>query len=115
MSLFHFQVGLAAALHHLISALSFFLANYVLEVLTYNKAITLGMALYSVVFVCYSFTHSPWMALFLYVILGGVFAVIWTACVAYVGSMSTAIGLGAAAQGIYNNSTCRCALQDAIQ
>ena len=55
------------------------------------------------------------MALVLYAILGGVFAVIWTACVAYVGSISTAIGLGAAAQGIYDNNTCSCALQDAIQ
>ena len=98
---YNLQVGLAAALHFINSALFFYLANYILEVLGYNKSIVTGIALYSVVFVCYSFTQSPWIAVVLFTIIGGVFAVTWTACVAYVGSISTVIGLGAAAQGIY--------------
>lgn len=93
------QVGMAAALHFTVSALFFFIANYVLELLGYSKTITVGLALYAVVFICFSFTHSPWIALVLFAVIGGVFAVTWTACVAYVGSISTVIGLGAAAQG----------------
>ena len=94
-----FQVGLAAALHFTTSALCYFAANYFLEMFGYFKTIAVGMACYCIVFICYSFTHSPWVALALFAVIGGVFAVTWTACVAYVGSISTAIGLGAAAQG----------------
>lgn len=97
-----FQVGLAAAMHFIISTMFFFVSNYILEVLGYSRTITVGLASYSVVFVCYSFTQSPWVALVLFSVVGGVFAVTWTACVAYVGSISTVIGLGAAAQGILN-------------
>lgn len=94
-----FEVGLAAALHFVCSALSFFVANYILERLGYAVTIATGLALYIALFVGFSFAQSPWVAIVFYVIIGGVFAVFWTACVAYVGSIASPIGLGAAAQG----------------
>lgn len=97
-----FEVGLAASLHFVFSALCFFIANYALERLGYSVTIAAGLALYSVLFVGFSFAQSPWVAIAFYVIIGGVFAVFWTACVAYVGSIASPIGLGAAAQGNNN-------------
>lgn len=94
-----FEVGLAAALHFVCSALSFFIANFILERLGYAVTMAAGLALYIVLFIGFSFAQSPWVAIVFYVIIGGVFAVFWTACVAYVGSIASPIGLGAAAQG----------------
>ena len=94
-----FEVGLAAALHFVLSALCYFVANFALERLGYIITIAAGLVLYIVLFIGFSFAQSPWVAIVFYVIIGGVFAVFWTACVAYVGAMASPLGLGAAGQG----------------
>lgn len=94
-----FEVGLAAALHFILSALAYFVANYALERLGYIITIAAGLVLYIVLFIGFSFAQNPWVAIVFYVIIGGVFAVFWTACVAYVGAMASPLGLGAAGQG----------------
>lgn len=94
-----FEVGLAAALHFVLSALCYFVANFALERLGYVITIAAGLVLYIVLFIGFSFAQSPWVAIVFYVIIGGVFAVFWTACVAYVGAMASPLGLGAAGQG----------------
>ena len=101
-----FEVGLAASLHFVCSALSFFVANYALERLGYAVTIAAGLALYIVLFIGFSLAQSPLVAIVFYVIIGGVFAIFWTACVAYVGSIASPIGLGAAAQGNIIILTC---------
>jgi len=94
-----FEVGLAAALRFVASALSYFVANFALERLGYIITIAAGLVLYIVLLIGFSFAQSPWFAIVFYVIIGGVFAVFWTACVAYVGAMASPLGLGAAGQG----------------
>ena len=94
-----FEVGLAAALRFVASALSYFVANFALERLAYIITIAAGLVLYIVLLIGFSFAQSPWFAIVFYVIIGGVFAVFWTACVAYVGAMASPLGLGAAGQG----------------
>ena len=94
-----FEVGLAAALHFVLSALCYFVANFALERLGYIITIAAGLGMYIVLFIGFSFAQSPWVAIVCYVIIGGVFAVFWTACVAYVGAMASPLGLGAAGQG----------------
>ena len=94
-----FEVGLAAALHFVLSALCYFVANFALERLGYIITIAAGLVLYIVLFIGFSFAQSAWVAIVFYVIIGGVFAVFWTACVAYVGAMASPLGLGAAGQG----------------
>ena len=94
-----FEVGLAAALHFVLSALCYFVANFALERLGYIITIAAGLVFYIVLFIGFSFAQSAWVAIVFYVIIGGVFAVFWTACVAYVGAMASPLGLGAAGQG----------------
>lgn len=97
-----FEVGLAASLHFVFSALCFFFANYMLERFGYFMTIAGGVALYAILFICFSFAQSPWVAIVYYVIIGGVFAVFWSACVAFVGSIASPLAIGAAAQGKQN-------------
>ena len=73
-----------------------------LERFGYFMTIAGGVALYAILFICFSFAQSPWVAIVYYVIIGGVFAVFWTACVAYVGSIASPLAIGAAAQGKQN-------------
>ena len=94
-----FEVGLAAALHFVLSALAYFVANFALERLGYIITIASGLVLYIVLFIGFSFAQIPWTAIVFYVLIGGVFSVFWTACVAFVGEMASPLGLGAAGQG----------------
>ncbi|KAJ7372093.1 hypothetical protein OS493_020517 [Desmophyllum pertusum] len=95
-----FVIGLATGLHFLCNMLTFLVANYALEMLGYVRLISLSLVMYAVIFVCFSFAHSPWLGMVLYILLGTCFALSWTACVAYVASIASAVGLGATAQGI---------------
>lgn len=97
-----FVIGLATGLHFLCNMLTFLVANYALEMLGYVRLISLSLVMYAVIFVCFSFAHSPWLGMVLYILLGTCFALSWTACVAYVASIASAVGLGATAQGKFN-------------
>ena len=96
-------IGMASGLHFLFSAVSYFVANSILETIGYSTTVASGLVLYAALFVCFSFTESPWVGLVFYVAIGGVFSVFWSACVAYVGSISYPVGLGVAGQGELQN------------
>ena len=98
-------VGLAASLHYAFTAVVFFLANYVLDFLGYANMISLSLAVYAVLFACFSAIQSPRLGLILHALVGSGFAISWEPSVAYVGLKSSSAGLGASAQG---NVTFRC-------
>ena len=95
-------VDLAASLHYGFNMVIFFVANYVLDFLGYSRAINLCLAVYVVIFASFSVTQIPWLSLILHTLARICFAVSWTASVAYSGSESSSVGLGATAQGKYN-------------
>lgn len=92
-------VGAAASLHFAFNVTAFFLANYVLNFLSYINAINLSLALYAVLFPFISVSYSPWLVLFLHSLAGVCFSLSWVASVAKVGSEFSSLGLGATAQG----------------
>ncbi|XP_068733872.1 major facilitator superfamily domain-containing protein 6-like [Montipora capricornis] len=93
-------VGAAASLHYGFNMVTFFFANYLLDFLSYIRAIGMTLAIYVVLFSCLSVTRAPWLVLFLHSLAGTCFSISWVASVAKVGSEFSSGGLGTTAQGI---------------
>lgn len=87
-----FLIGLATALHFCVNVLSLFLSVYVLKAVGHMNAITLGLLFYAVLFVAFSFTTNPWLAVVLYALIGAAFSISWTACVSNAGLISSSLG-----------------------
>lgn len=92
-------VGVATSLHFVVNAFTYMFSNHIINRLGYMNTLTLGLCLYAVVFIGFSFARVPWVAMVLFALVGSVSTLTWSCGVTYVAMVASPFGIVSTAEG----------------
>jgi MFS family permease len=93
------MIGVATALHFVVNAFTYLVSNHIINALGYMNTLSMGLCLYAVVFVLFSFAQSSWFAVVLFSLIGSVSSLTWSCSITYVAMVANPVGIVSTAEG----------------